>query len=225
MENNTVCYGAVTEMADIFVPVIRESIMNPDYFCSQYMGYCDNKGYFTFEAEEYVEQILSTKPENIQDNNYVNSLYEKIKGQTGRKTLKAVLISDPHIDYEYEIGADSQCNMPLCCRASNGFPTDPARQAGMWGSYLCDPPPRVLENMLDFVKDEIKPDMFFWTGDNSPHNPWEDDNAYVAFANINTTKLIQKHFQDTNISVYPIHGNHDTWPINIQDFSKPYSNI
>lgn len=188
------------------------------------MGYCDSSIY-TFEADEYVEQLLATRPEEYADNNYVNSLYEKIKGQTDRKTFKAVLISDPHIDFEYEVGADAKCNMPLCCRAVNGFPEDPSRQAGVWGDYMCDIPQRTFDSMMDFIKDEVQPDVFFWTGDNSPHNPWEDDDAYVAFANINTTKLIQEHFRGTNIPVFAIHGNHDTWPINIQDFSQSYSNI
>jgi len=29
---------------------------------------------------------------------------------------------------------------------------------------------------------------------------------------------------DSKIQVYPIHGNHDTWPVNVEDFSKPNSN-
>lgn len=29
---------------------------------------------------------------------------------------------------------------------------------------------------------------------------------------------------NSTIEVYPSLGNHDTWPVNVQDFSKPYSN-
>jgi sphingomyelin phosphodiesterase len=79
--------------------------------------------------------------------------------------------------------------------------------------------------MLSFVRDTIKPDIFVWTGDNSPHNIWANDNAEVGNATYNITIAIQKAFNGTNITVYPIQGNHDTWPVNVQDFSDPNTNI
>ena len=79
--------------------------------------------------------------------------------------------------------------------------------------------------MLEYVKSEIKPDIFFWTGDNSAHNVWENNNDEVTASTINITKIIQEHFVDTNISVFPIQGNHDTWPVNVEDFTLPNSNI
>ena len=36
--------------------------------------------------------------------------------------------------------------------------------------------------------------------------------------------MIKDAIKDTDITVIPIQGNHDTWPVNIQDFSKPNSN-
>jgi len=223
-QNDTVCHGAVAEMGDVLVPVLEQSLLDPDYFCSEFLGQCSSKNYYFFEAEGYVDTILKTKPANIQNDNYLNSLYQSIKGQN-RKTIKAVHISDVHVDFLYAVGSDAKCNLPLCCRAENGFPTDPERQAPKWGSYLCDIPPTVLENMLEFVKSDIKPDMLFWTGDNSPHNVWSNDNPEVTEATANITRIIQAHLDSTNISVYPIQGNHDTWPVNVQDFSDPYTNI
>lgn len=69
--------------------------------------------------------------------------------------------------------------------------------------------------MLDFVKTEVKPDLLFWTGDNSPHNVWSNSNEEVAEATVNVTKMIKAHFEGTNISVYPIQGNHEAWPVNV----------
>jgi len=69
--------------------------------------------------------------------------------------------------------------------------------------------------MLDFVKTEINPDLLLWTGDNSPHDVWENDNQEVSGATINITMMIKDAFKGTNISVYPIIGNHDTWPVNV----------
>ena len=36
--------------------------------------------------------------------------------------------------------------------------------------------------------------------------------------------MIKDAIKDTDITVLPIQGNHDTWPVNIQDFSSPNSN-
>ena len=38
------------------------------------------------------------------------------------------------------------------------------------------------------------------------------------------TNIIKNALKDTDIAIYPIHGNHDTWPVDEQDFSKPNSN-
>jgi hypothetical protein len=70
--------------------------------------------------------------------------------------------------------------MPLCCRLENGYPEDPKDAAGEWGSYLCDPPRNVVSSMFKFMKEEIKPDVLFWTGDMTPHNVWENSEEEVA---------------------------------------------
>lgn len=67
--------------------------------------------------------------------------------------------------------------------------------------------------------------MFFWTGDNSPHNVWSNSNEEVAASTINITLAIKKAFASTNITVCPIQGNHDTWPVNVENFQTPNSNI
>lgn len=49
--NDTVCHGAVKEMGDIILPVLAESILSPDYFCSEFLGVCSNSSYYVFYAE------------------------------------------------------------------------------------------------------------------------------------------------------------------------------
>jgi len=78
--------------------------------------------------------------------------------------------------------------------------------------------------MLEYVRDVVQPDIFFWTGDNSPHNVWANNVLEVGNATLNITLAIQRVFDSSNISVYPIQGNHDTWPVNVQDFSAEYIN-
>lgn len=79
--------------------------------------------------------------------------------------------------------------------------------------------------MLDFVRDEVKPDLFVWTGDNSAHNVWSNSNEEVTAYVVNITESIKNAFKGTPITVIPIQGNHDTWPVNVQDFSSPDINV
>ena len=60
----------------------------------------------------------------------------------------------------------------MCCRASDGFPTEESRKAKKWGSYYCDMPASSIRNLLQYIKTNIKPKLFFWTGDNAPHDLW-----------------------------------------------------
>jgi 3',5'-cyclic AMP phosphodiesterase CpdA len=69
--------------------------------------------------------------------------------------------------------------------------------------------------MLDFVKTEIKPDMFIWTGDNSAHNVWDNTVEEVTEYTVSITETIKAHFAGENITVLPVLGNHDTWPVDI----------
>jgi hypothetical protein len=58
--------------------------------------------------------------------------------------------------------------------------------------------------MLDYIKEVIKPDLFFWTGDNAPHYVWGDTEVEAAMATVNITLHIKEAFKDTNITVFPI---------------------
>lgn len=76
----------------------------------------------------------------------------------------------------------------------NGRPKDPSNGAGIWGDFNCDLPYHVVENMLDFVSKEIKPEMLFWTGDNVAHDVWLTTNDEVIEYTTNITATIKKAF-------------------------------
>lgn len=61
---------------------------------------------------------------------------------------------------------------------------------------MCDTPVHTLRSMLGFVRDEIKPDMLFWTGDNSAHNVWDNTVEEVTEYTIAITEEINKAFFD-----------------------------
>jgi sphingomyelin phosphodiesterase len=111
------------------------------------------------------------KPERIQDDNYLNNLYGSLGQSTeNRKTLKMVQFTDLHVDLEYVEGSAIDCGNIICCREDGGFPTDPSNQAGPYGNYYCDIPPKLFHSMGDYIKSEVKPDVILWTGDIAPHD-------------------------------------------------------
>ena len=90
---------------------------------------------------------------------------------------------------------------------------------------MCDLPLDTLKGMMKHIAETVKPDLFFWTGDNTSHNDWNNSNEEVANATLVITQLIKDAFQGQDIPIYPSLGNHDTWPVDVEDFSTPGSNF
>jgi hypothetical protein len=56
--NKDVCHGAVTEMYDIIIESLADGIFEPDYFCGNFLGYCDSSNYYVFYSEDWVNKLL-----------------------------------------------------------------------------------------------------------------------------------------------------------------------
>jgi hypothetical protein len=76
--------------------------------------------------------------------------------------------------------------------------------------------------MFVYIRDVIKPDVLFWTGDNSPHVIWKNTEEEVVSATFNISMMITEVFRPglSDVTIIPINGNHDLFPANNQDFSK-----
>ena len=165
----------------------------------------------------------------LKDDNFVNNLYAEIANRPenyNANLIRAVHISDVHLDMEYTEGALVNCDAYLCCRESSGFPTKEGdKAAGYWGDYECDMPIHTFANMLDFIASDVQPDMLFWTGDNSAHNVWDNTEEEITKYTIKVSQMLKEHLDTKQkITILPIQGNHDTWPVDQQDFLLPNSN-
>jgi sphingomyelin phosphodiesterase len=124
-------------------------------------------------------------------------------------------LADLHIDLRYEEGGKrSDCGDIMCCR---GKPAkNPADRAGKWGDYNCDLPIETLKQ-IHLTNSDPDPDFIIWTGDNVAHDvlksPFESANATLLI-----TEYIKEHYEDT--IVYPIQGNHEFSPMNLQDLNE-----
>jgi len=74
--------------------------------------------------------------------------------------------------------------------------------------------------MLNHIKDVEKPDLLVWTGDNSPHDVWATTTESINNSTKVCTDEIKSIFEGVDMPVYPSPGNHDTWPIENEDFNK-----
>ena len=74
--------------------------------------------------------------------------------------------------------------------------------------------------MLQHVKDVEKPDLLVWTGDNSPHSDWTTTTESIANSTRVITDAIKRIFEGIDMPIYPCPGNHDTWPVDVEDFNK-----
>ena len=61
-------------------------------------------------------------------------------------------------------------------------------------------------------------DLAVWTGDNIPHNHWEQTVNQSLRNTVAISEYIQKHMPD--LPVFPIHGNHEFTPTNNQDYNE-----
>jgi hypothetical protein len=64
--------------------------------------------------------------------------------------------------------------------------------------------------MLEYISNEVMPDVVFWGGDSVPHNvdslSLESNVAIMR----NTTKIVSDGLK--GLRVFPTIGNHDTYP-------------
>jgi sphingomyelin phosphodiesterase len=59
------------------------------------------------------------------------------------------------MDFDYTPGMSKDCGKPLCCRSDSGPAKDKDDAAGKWGDFLCDPPVRTIQTLLDYVNEDL----------------------------------------------------------------------
>lgn len=126
-------------------------------------------------------------------------------------------ISDLHPDLFYTPGYPVDCTEPVCCRTNVTAKGNSTKKSGHWGSLgKCDLPIQTFDVFLGEVK-KMNLDAIIWTGDNTPHDIWQQSQSY----NLNfTIMLAQKIKQATNATVIAAMGNHESFPVNVYDYSK-----
>lgn len=82
----------------------------------------------------------------------------------------------------------------------------------------CDIPFRTIEAAIRFIKNNLSDEIDFivWTGDNTNHYIWEQTYESNTDQTVRITDLIKKELP--HIKVFPITGNHESFPVNVYDY-------
>ena len=79
--------------------VLNKVALDPVYFCTNMVYLCPHSAFDYYHAEAYANQVVESKPEFLKENNYLDSVYAKMKSTMDqRETLRVAHISDAHID-------------------------------------------------------------------------------------------------------------------------------
>jgi sphingomyelin phosphodiesterase len=84
-------------------------------------------------------------------------------------------------------------------------------RAGFWGyPGRCDIPLHTLDLFVEEITQRIKPDFIIFTGDNPPHNPWNDNGDEIYNITTIFVDLLLNKYNYTN-PVFPVLGNHEEY--------------
>lgn len=76
--NFGVCKGFINSLAPVIIENVRDLTLEPGYLCSEIMTACKQKSYENLDPSDFISEVLSTKPESLADDNFLNALYDTI---------------------------------------------------------------------------------------------------------------------------------------------------
>ncbi|EGC30266.1 hypothetical protein DICPUDRAFT_158024 [Dictyostelium purpureum] len=198
IEKPQVCEGLIPLFMGMAKNVLSFPGVNGEFVCG-YVGFCP------YKPSNYTPEVIFPKPKPPH--------VPVVPPSPGSPTMKILHLSDIHVDPIYEQGMNADCGEPLCCRAVNG-PGKGSNAAGKWGHYSCDVNLLMVGSMFEFIENEFgnEIDMVFWTGDNPPHDIWEQTFDGQLNSSLLVTNLVKKYFGSSKI--FPAIGNHESLPVN-----------
>ncbi|CAD5118658.1 DgyrCDS7346 [Dimorphilus gyrociliatus] len=206
IKDDNICRGIIKEFKEEVLSVFDLVVLSPENFCGTIFG---EQCAHVHHPHEFWNITLNNIPKPP-----VTSLkYPK----PGLPTLRILQLSDIHVDFNYKVGGNAECNEPVCCKDIDGQPK--GKPAGKWGDYRqCDTPRHTLESLFKHLKKNEKFDAIYWTGDLPGHNVWNQTrNGQLELLDY-LANTFQTYFPD--IPVFSTLGNHESVPVN--SFPPPF---
>jgi sphingomyelin phosphodiesterase len=232
IQSKAVCFGAINNMKDQVVSVVKELNLSPKEVCSIIPGLqmCwpelspwDRKTWRVRIPDKNLRFEPRVKFEPEIEKKGKLSLEGKMKSakmETG--SMKILHLSDIHIDPDYTPGASANCKEPLCCRGKSSKHTSfwdrrKNKKANYWYTHdvpACDIPEHFIHAAFKHISKTHKDlDLIYWTGDLPPHNVWEQElmDEHKRLIKL-IADMLKQWFPNT-----PVHytiGNHESHPVN-----------
>ena len=198
------CIGFITSFEGTASTAVAKWILNYERICTQF-EYCSEPKFVKEDFKAWTDKVLASKPHS-------NDSDDDDDGPVNPFTFTFAHLSDIHIDFDYLVGGTETCGEVLCCRDSTG-----TGSAGQWvGSYRCDLPTRTLEASLEQLV-SLNPEFIIITGDIPPHIGFNESVSIV----LEYQKAVADTFKKIVppwIPVFPIYGNHGSFPINQHNY-------
>eukprot|EP01133_Synstelium_polycarpum_P018966 gene18966-22703_t len=206
-----ICEGLMNTYVPVIFDVMVESALDPSVLCTEFR-FCSMSESVKFEQYEEYNQMGMMITSNLQTTKTKGSHLPVLKNE---KPMMAtpftgvgyfLQLTDIHFDPFYVVGSEPDCGLPLCCRDGNGT-------AGYFGDYACDLPIHTIKAILEEIKvlNETYPISFIiYTGDNQPHDIWNQSVAKQIYATEEVSTLLINAFPSTPL--FPSVGNHESWP-------------
>ena len=106
-------------------------------WCNEILNVCNGVKVIELDIHEVAANILATKPARLSNDDFIDNLYDEMAAagnSSARKHIKAVHISDVHLDLKYKVGTKAKCDSLLCCREESGIAEPGEPVAGEWGT-------------------------------------------------------------------------------------------
>ncbi|WFD36532.1 hypothetical protein MCUN1_003415 [Malassezia cuniculi] len=203
-----------------------------EYICSLKLGKCPVP-----RMDVLTDDFLNTwfngqrdEPENV------TSRSPKT-GEKSDKNLRALHLSDIHVDARYVVGSEGDCDSGQCCRADSfnttlwNQPTfapgtlpkeNISHPASYWGYYHCDPSWALVAATMQAVESVAGKDGFdfgVFTGDIATHDAhWHLSRDLVRYSEQAVMDVVKSAIADAPMVIAL--GNHDSAPT---DLAAPHS--
>ncbi|GAM25490.1 hypothetical protein SAMD00019534_086650 [Acytostelium subglobosum LB1] len=206
IEQPEVCHGLMFAYAPVVYDVLIESALEPRMICTK-LKMCMAKEN-TYEHFNQLDRMASFGSNLLDKPNYKDVKPQEPRLKEPFTGVGYILqLADIHTDPYYVVGSNPDCGRPgACCRDGTG-------DAGFYGDYLCDIPLHsvglIFEQILEVHK-TYPISLVVYTGDNPPHDIWNQSIPRQVESTEVVSKLINDYFHD--FVVLPSVGNHESWP-------------
>jgi hypothetical protein len=148
---------------------VTDGLFSEESMCTFILPVCDAENWTPIDLNAEVDEQLLEKVPIAKENDFLNEMYEQYEELQEKSDLvKIVVLNDLMVDYDYEAGMSNQCVGLKCCNKDSGEGLG-STAAGEWGDLSCYMPPKTFKSMLDYIRDEVKPDIAFVSGNLIAH--------------------------------------------------------